>query len=895
MRALWNRLRDLFRRDSLAREAEEELRFHHEMLARDARALGTPDPDAGYAARRRLGNRTRLTEELRAMWGFGWMDEIARNVRYTFRGLARSPGFTAAVVLTLGLGIGANAAMFGVIDRLMFRPYPYLRDPGTVHRVYLSWNDRGRRRFTEAFEYARYLDLRKWTSSFSRFAAFSDRELAIGTGEATRERQVYTVNASFFDFFDARPALGRFFVAAEDSTPRGADVAVLSWAFWQSEFGGRRDVLDRVLQIGNIHATIIGVAPRGFVGVDDARPPVAFIPITTYAGSRPGEDGRTYYTRYNWGWMAMMVRRKPGVSVAAASADLSQAHVKSWDAEYAIEPFTPSKVARPAAVASGMKTGAGPDPGLDAKTALWVGGVAGIVLLIACANVANLFLARAMRRRREVALRLALGVSLRRLLAQSLTESTILALIGCAAGILIAQWGGAGVRALFLRGGAPMDLLTDWRTIGAAALFALVAGALTGLAPVLLARHGDLAATLKAGAREGSYQRSRARTALLVLQGALSVVLLVGAGLFVRSLDRVRGMRLGYDADRVLVVAGNLRGMSLDSVGRVALGARVLEAAESLPDVEHAAWVSSVPFWSTSSQSLFVEGIDSVRKLGRFTYETATPDYFATMGTRIVRGRSFSAADRAGMPRVAVVSEGMARVLWPGKNAIGRCMRVGRDTMPCTTVIGIAEDMFQRDLTEDRRFHYYLPIGQHDASGGFALLARTRGEPKAVMEGVRRSLQKVMPGQAYVTVQPLGELVDGARRSWRMGATMFAAFGLLALAVAAVGMYGVIAYNVAQRTQELGVRVALGAQRADILRLVISEGMRYAAIGIAIGGALSLASGRWVQPLLFRQSPRDPAVYGVVAVLLFTVALTASALPALRAARADPNEALRAE
>jgi hypothetical protein len=304
--------------------------------------------------------------------------------------------------------------------------------------------------------------------------------------------------------------------------------------------------------------------------------------------------------------------------------------------------------------------------------------------------------------------------------------------------------------------------------------------------------------------------------------------------------------------------------------------------------------VSSVPFWSTSSTGLYVTGIDSVRKLGRFTYQTATTDYFTTMGTRILRGRGFTEADRANAPKISVVSESMAKVLWPGKDALGQCMRVRADTMPCTTVVGIAEDMVQGDLTSDKKYQYYLPLEQASPSGGFVML-RMRGDPAAQQEAVRKAMQRVMPGQSYVTTKPFIEIVDEQRRSWQLGATMFVAFGVLALVVAAVGLYGVIGYNVTQRMHELGVRVALGAQARDILGLVVGQGVRFALAGVALGTLLAYAASRWLEPLLFRQSARDPVVYTAVGTVLVLVALAASGAPAVRASRADPNSALRSE
>ena len=896
MREWLNRLRDWLRREELDRELTEELRFHREQLERDAKGEGAPAESVPYLARRRLGNLTRVHEEARDRWSWPWLDHFQKDLRYAFRGLRRSPGFSATVIVTLGLGIGANAAMFGVVDRLMFRPFPYMRDASTVHRVYLTWQDRERSRTSSAFEYTRYLDLTKFTTSFSQFAGFATRRMAVGVGDASRERSVAVVNASFFDFFDMRPALGRFFVAAEDVTPKGASVVVLEHGFWQREFGGR-NVLGETLHVRNIPCVIIGVAPKGFVGVSENEPPAVFIPITTSAGNEPNERmAATYYKTYNWGWMSVMLRRKPGVSVAAASQDLSQAHVRSWNAELAIEPRgTPASVARPAAVAGSLKTPAGPDAGLESKTLLWVTGVAVIVMLIACANVANLMLARVLRRRREIAVRLALGVSRKRLLAQCLTESMLLAALGCVAGLAIAQWGGAALRHILVRNSSALDVVTDWRTLVVAGGFALAAGLLTGLAPAYLAGRGELAAALKAGAREGGAHRSRMRSALLVVQGALSVILLVGAGLFVKSLDHVRDLPMGFDSEPVLYATTNMRGMRTTEAQQEALGQALLTAGQGIPGVESAAWVSAAPFQSSSATNLHVEGIDSVRKLGRFTYQSTTPDFFKTMNTRVLRGRSFTAEDRKGTPRVALVSDAMGKALWPGKDPIGQCMRVGNDTVPCTTVIGIAENAVERSFSGEKGFMYYLPIAQYEPGSGYALMLRMRGDPRPHQETVRKVLQAVMPGQSYIRVEPFDEIIDTERRSWKVGATMFVAFGVLALLVAAVGLYGVITYNVAQRMHELGVRIALGAQAVHVMRLVVGQGVRFALLGVVIGLGLALVGAKWIQPLLFQQSARDPVTYGLVAVILLMVALLASVLPARRATRADPNSALRTD
>jgi predicted permease len=893
------RITDWLRRDRLERELQDELHFHRQQLERDALSAGASADEAPYVARRKLGSVMRAVEASRERWSLPTLDQLQQDLRYAIRGLRRSPGFTITAVATLALGIGANVAMFGVVDRLMFRPYPFMRDPGTVHRIYLvDTRVRGRLIRPGGVEYKRFLDLKHGTSSFSHMAVFAHPMAAIGEGDAARERRIAAVSGTFWDFFDARPAVGRFFTPAEDTTPRGAEVAVLGYAFWRSEFGGRNVIGER-LAMGTMSPTIIGVAPQGFSGVSDHEEPAAYVPVTLHAATYRAEDRDTYYTDYSWGWLSLMARRAPGLTLEEASADASRAYWRSWEVERELEPtIGPAEVALPAAIVSAMKTSAGPDPGLEARTALWLMGVAGIVLLIACANVVNLFLARSIRRQRETAVRLALGVSRRRLVAQTLTESVVLSLLGSGAALLVAQWGGGAIRRMLLGGqDAPMEVFTDLRTLVVVVCITLVAAVLTGVGPALLFGRGNLAQAFKTGAREGTYHRSRTRSALLVAQGALSVVLLVGASLFVSSLNHVRGMRMGYDAEHALIVSRNLRGVTLDSARLVQQRRALVQVAQSLPGVEHAAWMNSFPLGSTSSSALFVPGIDSVSRLGQFSYQLTTPQYFRAMGTRVLRGRGFDDDDRAGAPRVAVVSESMARTLWPGRDPLGQCFRFRSDTVPCTTVIGVAEDIVQREnqLGDALRLHYYLPVEQVSSQSGNLLLVRTSATASTQVEMVRKALQATMPGRSYVTVQPLSNYVEGAQRSWRLGATLFVAFGLLALVVAAIGLYGVVAYNITQRMHELGVRVALGAKRVDIVRLVVGQSARLALAGVIVGWTLALTASRWIEPLLYRQKATDPAVYATVGAIMLFVALVAAAAPALRATRADPNSALRAE
>lgn len=823
------------------------------------------------------------------------LDAFLSDLRYAARGLRAKPGFTLAVVLTLGLGLGANAAMFGIMDRMLFRPPPMMVDPETAHRIYVTQTSRGTERTGNVSQYAKFLDITKFTKSFSSTAGFSITDLAVGVGDASREMRVASVSSTFFGFFDAKPQLGRYFTAAEDQPPSGEPVVVLTDATWKAQYGERADILGSKVQIGSVIYTVIGVAPRGFFGLWADRPPAYYIPITSRGGSQSFGGQVSWWQTYSWGWMSMIARRKPGVTVEAASADVTQALRSSYAQQLVEQPRSaPYEVAKPRGLAGSILAERGPNVSSFVKVARWVSGVAVIVLLVACANVANLLLARAIRRRREIAVRLALGVSRGRLLSQLFIESVLLATLGAAAAIFIAQFGGAALRAGLMPQTSATAAFRDSRTLLFTAAAAIFVGLITGLAPVLQARRSDLTNDLKAGSREGTFHRSKARIALLVLQGAMSVILLVGAGLFVRSLNNVQSMRLGYDVDPVAIVNLTMRGVKLDSVATVDLRRRLRERAVRIPGVSQASLQTSMPFWSTWSVGLWVEGIDTVSRLGQFNLNAVSPEHFETFGTRIIRGRGITALDDEKAPRAIVVSENMAKTLWPQRDAIGQCIRINRDTMPCTYVVGIAENIKAQSLSEDTGLYYYVPSAQFQPQNG-GLFVRTRGKSAEMTDAIRRELQKEMPGASYVTVTPISEILGNQTSSWKLGATMFVAFGVLALTLAAIGMYSVIAYNVAQRNHEMGVRVALGAQGRDLARLVVGEGIKLGAVGVVLGAVIALWAGKWVKPLLFNQSPRDPAIFAIVTVSLLIVAVIASWVPARRASRVDPSVALRSD
>ncbi|HEX2167834.1 MAG TPA: ADOP family duplicated permease [Longimicrobiales bacterium] len=889
------RLRALFRRSAMERDLEDELRFHLEREVEKHMRAGFTRSEAERRARIEFGGLEQIREETRAVRGVARLEALLQDVRYGWRGVKSRPGFAAAVVLTLGLGIGANTAMFGVLDRLLLRPPAFLSEPDDVHRVYWSYMWDGGVRMERNFAYTRYLDIERSVSSFDETAAFAYPRLAVGRGANSREMTVAAVSASFFDLFPAPAALGRFFTPEEDALPAGRNVAVLAHGFWQSAYGGRTSVLGEELYAGDVVYTIIGVAPKGFVGMPSSESPVVFVPITTYGHARRPE----FAQNYNWSWLEILVRRRADVPVEAATADLGVAFAASWEAERQdYTSMSDAATARLSATLSPVHFARGPDAGPEGRIALWVMGVACIVLLIAAANVINLLLARALGRRREIALRLALGVSRPRLVQQLMIETLLLALLGGAAGLVIATWSGGVLRGFFLRAEDIGAVATDGRTLLFAGLLTLAVALLTGLAPALQALRADVAGTLK-GARDGGYRAARIRAGLLLLQAALSVVLLVGAGLFVRSLLNVRSHDLGYDVAPVVLVNATVRGVPLSDDQRSTLADRMLEAAGTVPGVSSVSLRASVPFYSEEGRGApVVAGRDSLNLLGRYTLQAGSPSYFETIGTDILRGRSFTRADGAASMPVMVISEGMAHAIWPGQNAIGRQLRLGNDST-AWTVIGIAENIDARDIGGDPEFWYYMPIEQHKAAFGGdvrpALLVRVAGEGRDYVAALRDRLQREMPGEAYVTVTPFAEIIQRQQRSWRVGATMFVSFAVLALVLAAIGLYSVIAYAVAQRTREIGVRIALGARTGRVMLMIAAQGLAFALSGIIVGGAAALFAGRWIEPLLFSASAVDPLVYASVAFLLLLISLAATLRPALRATRVSPTIALRSD
>jgi predicted permease len=823
------------------------------------------------------------------------MDSLLQDVRFAARGLRRDIWFTAFVVAALTLGIGANAAMFGIVDRLLVSGPPHIQDPNRVVRLYLTAQPDGMRAFTTSgFGHVSYDLAQKNATSFDRVASYTVNTVVVGAGAEAHAAQGGYASETLFPLLGVQPLVGRFFDENENRPDGAARVAVLGYAAWQRWFGGSRDVIGRDLTIGSAPYSIIGVTPRGFTGPQFG-PVDLWMPINL----RGPAVQKGWQTSWNAQWLAIVGRLKPGVTFAQAAEELTAIHQRAYTGT---EPY----VAKGRMTVAPISANDAGDEAPEVTVVRWLSGVALIVLLIACANVANLLLARGLRRSREVALRAALGAGRSRLVRLLLVESLLLACAGAAGGLLVAYGLGGLARTVIFSWVDWTTSPVDGRVFAASVALAVAVGVIVGLLPAWRATQVSLTDALKQGVREGGGERSRMRHALTIAQAALCVVLLVGAGLFVRSLWNVRTLALGVDPDRVMVVEVSRAplGQIQDPAALAAERARRSQAAldaltrvRQIPGVEHASLAIGTPFGNRFSMQVKVPGLDEVPRLktGGPSLSAVGADYFTTVGTPILRGRAFGPEDRAGSEAVAIVSDTMARTVWPGADPIGKCLFVGKDATACARIVGIAADTRRSQLREPPVMHFYIPFGQEVGFGGTVLLARCTGANAAIGPAIKRVLVEYDASIRFVSLTTIQEAVDPQVKPWRIGAAIFSLSGLLALLVAAIGIYSVMSYLVADRTHEIGVRLALGARRGDVARLILRGSLGMAAIGVVAGSIVALGASRFVAPLLFDESPRDPVVYGIVAGLLLLVAVAAGIIPTLRANRIDPLEALRVE
>ena len=821
------------------------------------------------------------------------METLLQDVRYGIRSLLKHPGFTTVAVLALALGIGANSTIFSLANSVFLRPLPL---PQSNRLVWL-FTDRDNN-----VSYPDYVDYAHQTDIFSGVLAYDWIALNLGSsGQADRVQGVL-VSANYFDVLSVKAERGRTFLSSEE-TPAAAPVAVISHTLWQVHFGSDPDVIGKTVVLNGQQFAIVGVAPAGFVGTEEAFPKDIWVPVSMRAhlglGAILAGGTSNPLTDRNARWFTIMARLKPDVSLRQAQSkmdylagQLALAHPAS-KANRQIAVYTAGN-GRPAFRATLLPV-------------TWILlAIVGLVLLIACANVANLLLARSTARRKEIAIRLALGASRGRLVRQLLTESALLAFLGGCAGLVLSFWITNLLMAFKPSVPLPLNinLRTDWRVLLFTFLFSLLAGIIFGLVPALQASKPEVVPVLK-DERSGfshHYRSFSLRNVLVIAQVAMSLVVLVAAGLFLRSLRNAQAISPGFEATRVLALSLATGSQGYDETRSRLFYQQLVNRVQALPGVQAASIAQSSPLSFFYSPALaaptVVEGHEppAGENPPMIGNNTVGPNYFQTLGIPLLRGRDFTAEVRAGAPKVVIINETMARRFFTNEEPLGRRVRIlrrGGQAFSCE-IIGVVKDSKYLSLGEDAAPYLFLPYSQN-SSPMMTLLVRTNGNPKNLTPAVRHEVQVLDDNLPPFNIVTLTENIDISLFPARFGALLLSGFGLLALVLATVGIYGVMSYNVGQRTHEIGIRMALGAQVNNVLRLVVGQGMLLVSIGVAVGLAAAFALTRVVKSLLYGVSATDLATFTVIALLLTIVALLACYIPARRAAKVDPMVALRYE
>jgi predicted permease len=812
------------------------------------------------------------------------METFWQDLRYSLRTLRKRPGFTSAVVITLALGIGANATIFTWIKAVFLEPLPGVDRPDDLVEVWGATRNNS----ALSLSFLDYVDLRDRNETLTGLAAHQVLAMNLGRGGKPERVRGAVVSGNYFDVLGVKALTGRTFLPEEDRTPNAHPVVVLGHGLWQRRFGADPQVVGRSITLNERDFTVIGVTPKEFgspfagAAIDVWTP----VMMKDYV-ARPHFSLTDRSSR----WLMVMGRLKPGVTVEQSQANLGsigrqlervypQTNDQMGVAVYSL-PGSPFSLKR----------------SLQSALAVLMGAV-GVVLLIACANVANLLLGRAVSRRKEIALRLALGGSRRRLVRQMLTESLVLASLGGALGLTVAFWTARALPAFLPPSGFEVNFDTRPDTIVFAFTCALtvVTTMLCGLAPTLHVSKLDLVAALKdhTAMLERGVRKLSVRHILVIAQVALSMVALVAAGLLVRSLREAYQANPGFDPHRVLLSAFDpfLSGYD-ESRGRE-FYRQLVERVRAMPGVEAATLARRLPLTLSgiAFANVVIDGHTPARGEDmRFNYETVGPHYFRTMRIPLVQGRDVDERDHEGAQRVVVINETMAQRFWPGGEALGRRLKVGDDWLE---IVGVANDVKNRSLSEPPQPFFYLPLLQ-DYRSNMILVARTAVEPEQMFHAVQAEVAALDPKIPVFEPTTLDEHVGVSLYRQRMAAALLSTFGLLALSLAAVGLYGVMAYTVTQRTRELGVRVAIGATRGDVLTLILTQALTLSAVGIVVGSIIALMATRFLVHLLYGVGPADAVTFAIITLVLFAVTLAAGYIPARRALKIDPLMALRAE
>ena len=857
-------------------EWEAELRHREALLANWAK----------------LNWRTKLNllwRSLGAFWDALWLqqlrweDEMFQDLRFGLRMLIKKPGFTVVAVLSLALGTGANTAIFSLVNTVMLRPLPIEKPQQLV-----ALNNTAEGHAFATFSYPNYKDFRDRNEVFSGLIAYRFQPLSLSHEGINERVWGFEVSGNYFEVLGVGAALGRVISSEDDLTPGGHPVAVMSYKCWQQRFGADQSIIGKEVIVNGRSYMIIGVAPQGFYGTEVVSAPDLWFPVAMQAQL---EIGNSWLNDRRVEGVFVQGRLKPEVTTARAQTALN-AIALQLEREY--PDINEDK--RVALSPPGLFGLAFRGPALGFAGLLMA--IVGIVLLLACINLANLLLARAAERRREIAVRLALGASRFRLVRQLLTESLLLALAGGGLGLLPALWLLNLAMAFKVPINIPgaIDLRLDYRVFIFTVLLSIATGVLFGLLPALQATKTDLVPALKDEGSFGGGRRSWLKSTLMVSQMALSLVLLVGGGLMLRALERAQTIDLGFDPQHAVEVAFDLRLQGYESGQAKEFQKRLLERVRALPGAQATGMADMVPVdLHFSRTGVFIEGQAVARTTNAPTamVNRVSPGYFQAMSTRLLQGRDFTEQDDEKAARVAIINETFARRFFPGEDPMGKRFSMGSPEATKTQVIGVVQDGKYAGLNEDPKPFVSRPLWQSSV-GPTSVIVRTEDDPQRLIAAVRREVQE-MDSHIPMSGATLVEKLSLPKLPARIAASILGSFGLLALALAAIGIYGVISYAVSTRTHEIGIRMALGAQKADVLKLVMANGMALTLTGVALGLAAALVLTRLMKSLLFGVSATDPMTFTVASLLLAVVALVACYLPARRATRVDPMDALRHE
>jgi len=880
--SLWSEVKYLVRkldRRRADRELEEEIRTHLEIETREKIGDGLSPEEARYAARRAFGSVALATEDSRAWWGFRMLEELGRDLRYGARMMLKNPGFTLVAVITLALGIGMNTAIFSVVYSVLLRPLPY-HAPEKLMAMHSTFPQKNI--FRNAVSAPDFVDWRAQNQVFDAMSAYAFGTYTL-TGSNLPERFIgLRVSANFFQTLGVKPRLGRAFLPEEEEAGRNR-VVVLSYGLWESRFGADPDLPGKTVSLNGENYTVVGVAPKDFRFA-----PVEIYAPLTFSAADMSDTARGMHS------LRVIARLKADVTFAQAKTDienisrrLERQYPVTNTAKYGtVIPYQQEIVA-------------------DIRPSLLVLlGAVSLVLLIACANVANLLLARAASRQREIAVRTALGAARWRIVRQLLSESIILSLVGGGLGLLLAYW---GVDALI--GADPGGVAAStpgWKQIGInpqvlsfTLLISFLTSVVFGLAPALQVSKPDLTASLKeSGKSSAGFKRQRARKVLVVAEVALALMLLTGAGLLIRSFQELQRVTLGFNPSQVFVGDISLDNMKYrETSQRINFFQQTLQRIEKSPGVISAATVNFPPFGFNTDLAFTIAGQpepapDAVPSAN---YHVISPQYFRTLEIPLIRGRVFTEQDAAGAPRVVIINEELARRYFPNEDPVGKQIKLGyMEANPLHTIVGIVGNIKDRRLDSEFEPEFYYPYLQTPIRFS-SIVARTQGDPLNLTTAVRNAMSEVDKEQPLARPRTMEMAISDSVTQRRLNMILLGIFGALALALAAVGIYGVMFYTVTQRTREIGIRMALGARRRDVLKSVVGQGMSLAASGVGIGLLGAFLATRLMETLLFGVRPTDPATFGGIALLLLGVAFFACLIPARQATKVDPLVALRFE